>query len=189
MKYVTLSMIYHAQSYVVITSVLLWCKNCCNHEVFHRPIFPSTNPATPIVVFLHPSIAVRFYPPPPFSSLSPRAFLHNQAFLHFYTNPPFLFAIFFPSMGVDPCFILSLPSHSSLILFDYLPLIPRRDGKLLCCWFSKTKLWKVRMIQSQHVHKVATPVGKSTMNKKVTIVVTQTWGWLLRREECSRNCR
>jgi hypothetical protein len=36
-------------------------------------------------------------------------------------------------MGVAPCFIQTLPSPSSLILFDYLPLIPRRDGKLLCC--------------------------------------------------------
>jgi hypothetical protein len=69
-------------------------------------------------------------------------------------------------MGVDPCFLLSLPSHSSLILFDYLPLIPRRDGKWLCCWFSKTKLWKVRMIQSQHVHKVTTLVGKILISKE-----------------------
>lgn len=140
---------------------------------------PPPNHATPIAVFLHPSTAVRFYPL--FSYLSPprRTFLHNQGFLYFYTNPPFSFAIFFPpSMGVDPCFILSLPSHSSLILFDYLPLIPRRDGKLLCCWFSKTELWKVRTIQLQHVHKLSILVGKTAINEEATWAAVQMCRWL-----------
>lgn len=138
---------------------------------------PPPNRATPIAVFLHPSTAVRFYPL--LSYLSPPwTFLHNQGFLYFYTSPPFSFAIFFLNMGVDPCFILSLPSHSSLILFDYLPLIPRRDGKLLCCWFSKTELWKVRTIQIQHVHKLSILVGKTTINEEATRTAVQRRRWV-----------
>jgi hypothetical protein len=154
----------------VIIRVLLRRENCCNDEVFHRSN-PSPRPRhTDCSLFTSTHCSPILSPP---FSPTPCTFLHNQGFLYFYTNPPFAFAIFFPSMGVDPYFILSLPLHSSLILFDYLPLIPRRDGKLLCCWFSKTKLWKVRTIQSQCVHKLATLVGKTGISKETARVFAQ----------------
>jgi len=139
---------------------------------------PPLNHATPIAVFLHPSTAVRFYPLLSYLSPPPEHFFIIKLSYIFIQALPSLSPSFFPSMGVDPCFILSLPSHSSLILFDYLPLIPRRDGKLLCCWFSKTKLWKVRTIQLQHVHKLSILVAKTAIHEEATRTAVQMCRWL-----------